>query len=473
MPQNIYSKLFLICTAAILLLDCSATAQNNNAAATIDRYLGIRADMGGFSGAILVVKDDKILIRKGYGYADVEKKIPYTAETKQEVASISKMFTSVAALKLRDANKLKLDDPICKYIDTCPDSWQPITIQELMRHTSGIPDYEEKLELGSDKYLAFMTKPGASNQIVDDAKKLPLDFKPGEKFSYSNTAYIILSQIAERAAGEPFEKYVTDVILRPAKMNNSGVINSKKLPKGLAAGYNFGDLGWDKMISGFALTDGSLKRVPQLSLESPEGDAWLYSTVDDLYKWSVIMDGGMLVSKDEVKEIFAPGTGNYGYGWFIGTGWGRKRVRHSGGLPGYISDFVKFPDDKVTIIIFSNLDRARLGNIVRDISAIVWNAPYDMPVRGTVIKLTADQIGELEGDYKTADGKLLTIRNAPDFLTAKLTGQYTAGLIPLSPIEFYFPLADGKAIFKLNEKGKAVSVNMRYSGEDHIAERTP
>ncbi|MGH9818912.1 MAG: serine hydrolase domain-containing protein, partial [Pyrinomonadaceae bacterium] len=267
--------------------------------------------------------------------------------------------------------------------------------------------------------------------------------------------------------------YVTRVILRPAKMNSSGVINYKDLPQGLAFGYSFGEMPWDKTLAGLPLTDGHLKRVPQLTLESPEGDAWLYSTLDDLYKWSQIMDGGSLVSKDEVNEIFTPGTGNYGYGWFTGSGWGRKRVRHSGGLPGYISDFVKFPDDKVTIIIFSNLDRARLGNIVRDISAMIWNAPYDMPVKGTVIKLTADQIGKLEGDYKTPDGKLLTIRNAPDFLTAKLAGQYTAGLIPLSPTEFYFPLADGKAIFKLNESGKAVSVNMRYSGEDHLAERTP
>jgi len=140
-------------------------------------------------------------------------------------------------------------------------------------------------------------------------------------------------------------------------------------------------------------------------------------------------------------------------------------------LPGYVSDFVKFPDDKITIIIFSNLDRARLSGIVRDVTAITLGTPYDMPVRGKVVKLSAEQITNLEGNYKMADGRLLTVQNTPDFLTAKLEDFYTAGLIPLSPTEFYFPLADGKAIFTLNEQGKAIKVNMRYGGEDHIVER--
>lgn len=455
----------------LFLLTSIITAQTGNEAAAVDKYLTVRSEMGNFSGAVLIAKDGRIILRKGYGFADVEKKIPYTPETRHEVASISKMFTAMAALKLRDAGKLKLEDSICKYIDNCPEIWQPITVQNLMRHNSGIPDYEEPLGLGSKKYLEFMVQPDASRQIVENAKKLPLDFKPGEKFSYSNTAYIILSYVVQKAAGQPFDKFVTENILKPAGMKNSGVIDIKKLPKNLAKGYSFEGTDWAKTLAGVPLNDGHLKQVPIISLTSPEGDAFLYSTVDDLYKWSLIMDGSSFVSPKLAEEVFTPGIDGYGYGWFIGKGFDRKRYRHNGGLPGYISDFVKFPDDKITIIMFSNLDRARLSNIVRDVSAIILGTPYDMPVRGNVIKLTAEQIAKLEGDYKMADGKLLTIRNEPDFLTAKLQDRYTAGLIPLSPTEFYFPLADGKAIFTLGENDKAVKVNMRYSGEDHIAER--
>jgi len=466
MPRQLHSIIL------VLLFVFSVSAQTEDIGKTIDQYLTIRAEMGNFSGAILVAKDGKIIVRKGYGFADVEKKIPYTPETQHEVASISKMFTSMAALKLRDLGKLNLEDSICKYIDNCPEIWKPITVQQLMRHTSGIPDYEGPLGLGSEKYLAFMIKPDASAQIVENARKLPLDFKPGEKFNYSNTAYIVLSYVVQKAAGEPFADFVAKNILGPAGMKNSGVLNTQKLPKGLAKGYSYEDVGWEKTLAGMPLTDGHLTQVPVISLRSPEGDAWLYSTVDDLYRWSQAMDGeSKFISKGEVAEVFTPGLDGYGYGWFVGKGFDRKRMRHNGGLPGYISDLIKFPDDKITIVVFCNIDRARLSSISRDVSSIVLGTPYDMPVRGKVIKLTAEQTAVLEGDYKTADGKLLTIRNEPDYLTAKLQDRYTAGLIPLSPTEFYFPLADGRAIFTLNSENKATRVNMRYSGEDHIAER--
>ncbi len=470
--QNLLlTRIYLL--ALLFFIGCLPNEiRGQDVAQKADDYLSMLTDLGRYSGAVLIAKDDKIMLRKGYGFADVEKRIPYTPDTRHEVASISKMFTAMAALKLRDKGKLKLDDPICKYLDDCPDSWQAITIQQLMRHNSGIPDYEEPLGLGSEKYLAFMTQPTANRQIFESAKKLKLDFKPGEQFNYSNTGYIVLSYVIQKAAGEPFAKFVAKNILKPAGMKNSGVINAQKLPGEIAKGYSCNDIGWEKTLAGVSLTDGHLKRMPQLSLVSPEGDAWLYSTVDDLYRWSRSMDGGKFISTEEVAEVFTPGIDGYGYGWFVDKGFNRRRMRHNGGLPGYISNFIKFPDDKITIIIFSNLDRARLSDISRDITAIVLGTSYDLPVRRKVIKLAAEQILALEGDYKMADGKVLTVHNEPNFLTAKLQGRYTAGLIPLSPTEFYFPLGDGRAIFTLDNKGQAIKVNVRYGGEDHIAERS-
>ena len=302
-------------------------------------------------------------------------------------------------------------------------------------------------------------------------KKLPLDFKPGEKFSYSNTAYIILSQIVQKASGNPFDSFIEREILKPAGMKSSGVYNVRKLPKQLAKGYSYGDLGWEKTLAGVPLTDGHLNQVPVLPYTSPEGDAFLYTTVDDLYAWSRIMDGGGIASKKHIAEIFEPGVGGYGYGWFVGTAYGHTRYRHTGGLPGYISDLIKFPNDKITIVIFSNVDRARLSNISRDITAIVFDKPYDMPVRGKVVKLTDDQLKNLEGEYTMSDGAVLTVKNEPDYLTAKIPGRYTAGLIPLSPYEFYFPLGDGRTVFSRDGSGKVKGINMRYSGEDHIGVR--
>lgn len=459
---------------AALLLAPPARSQAPDVAGAVDRYLSARTAMGSFSGAVLIARDGNVLFRKGYGFADVERKIPYTPETRHEVASISKMFTALAALKLRDQGKLRLEDPICRYLEDCPDAWKPVTVQQLMRHTSGIPDYEEALEIGSEKYMAFMTQPDASARIVENARKLPLDFKPGEKFHYSNTGYVVLSQVVQKAAGQPFAEFVARTLLEPAGMSRSGVFGAGGPPDRLANGYTHGDLGWEKTLAGVPLDDGHLRKLPRLPLTPPAGDAGIYSTVDDLYRWSRVMDGSPLVPAAEAAEVSTPGLEGYGYGWFVGEGFNRKRLRHNGALPGYLSDFIKFPADKVTIILFSNLDRARLSSIARDVTAIVLGTPYDMPVRGKVVQLAAAQTARLEGEYRMADGKRLTIRRDPDYLTAELEGKYTAGLIPLSPTEFYFPLGDGKAVFTMDAPGaggRAVKVNMRYGGEDHIAER--
>jgi hypothetical protein len=211
--------------------------------------------------------------------------------------------------------------------------------------------------------------------------------------------------------------------------------------------------------------------VPRLPLEPPAGDAGLFSTVDDLFRWSRVMDGGALVSAADASEALTPGTDGYGFGWIIDRAFERRRAHHSGVLPGYVSEFTKFPDDSLTIIVLSNLDRAPLGRIVRDVGAIALGAPYDMPIRGHVVRLGHEQIAPLEGTYRTAEGKRLTLHDAPDYFTAEMEGGFIAGLIPMSPTEFYFPMGDGRFTFTLDASGKASQVNLRYSGEDHIAVR--
>jgi hypothetical protein len=136
-----------------------------------------------------------------------------------------------------------------------------------------------------------------------------------------------------------------------------------------------------------------------------------------------------------------------------------------------VSELVRFPDERITIVLLSNLDRVRMSRIVRDVSAIVFDQPFDMPVRGEVIELSEEQIARLVGRYVFRDGRGLEIRKEPDYLTAELKGQYIAGLIPLSPTEMYVPLADGKAIFTLGEDRRATAVNMRFNGVDQRAER--
>ncbi len=465
-----FSPALPACLLSTLLAFQVAAAQTPDITREADKYLTIRSEMGSFSGAVLIAKKGKVIFRKGYGYADVEKRIPYTPETQHSVASISKMFTAIAALKLRDQGKLGLAHSICRYVDDCPDAWKPVTIDHLIHHTAGIPDYEAALELGSKVYLEYMTQAGSSERIVAKARTQPLEFKPGEKFNYTNTGYILLSYAIQRAAGMPFAEYVKTELLDPAGMTRSGIIGAGAPPASLAAGYTYGDLGWQKALAGVAYSDGHMEKLPTLPLAPPAGDAFLYSTVDDLYRWSQAMDGGIVAAPSVISEVFKPGIEGYGAGWFIGPGFNRTRYRHNGMLPGYVSDLIKFPDDSITIVIFSNIDRARISSIARDLTAMTLGEPYDMPVRGQVVELSPEQISRLTGDYLMADGGKLNV-SMSDMLTAKLEGRFTAGLIPLSATEFYFPLGDGRAVFRLGSDGKAAEVNLRYSGVDRVAKR--
>lgn len=444
----------------------------DSVAARIDRYVTARTELGRFSGAILVARGDRVIFRKGYGYADVEARKPFTPETPQEIASISKMFTAMATLKLRDRGRLKLEDSLAQWVPDCPAEWRPIRIQQLMRHTSGIPDYEEALEIGSAKYMEFMQSPGATRRIIEEARTKSLDFEPGTKFHYSNTAYILLSQIVERAAKEPFATFVSRELLKPAGMKHAGVFDGGLAPPSVARGYTHGDLGWPRVLAGVPLTAGHLTLVPHLPLTPPAGDAGIYATVDDLLRWSRAMDGGRLIPAAEVAEVFTPGLEGYGYGWFIQTAFDRIRYRHNGILPGHVSDLVKFPADSITIVTLSNLDRTRLDRVMRDVTAIVLGTPWDMPVQGKVVALTPDEIAAVAGVYRMSDGKALTVKPDGDLLAAALEGRYTAGLVPLSPTEFYMPLGDGRTTFTIGADGRATRVNLRYGGEDHVAERS-
>ncbi|HUK62631.1 MAG TPA: serine hydrolase domain-containing protein [Dongiaceae bacterium] len=464
--------LFVVSCALLLPVAArAATPPVDSVAVRVDRYLARCTGLGRFSGAVLVARGDAVWLRRGYGWADVERRTPFTPDTPQEVASVSKMFTAMAALKLRDRGRLALDDSLAMWLPGCPGTWRGITIRELIHHTSGIPDYEEALEIGSPRYMQWMGRRDAADRIMADAARKPLDFVPGTKFHYSNTGYIVLARVVERVARQPFADFVTRELLRPAGMTHSGVFDGGAGPAGLAKGYTYEDLGWARMLAGVALDDGHLKPVPHLLLAPPIGDAELYSTVGDLLRWSRVMDGGALVPASEAAEVFTPGLENYGFGWFIDHAFDRTRYRHNGVLPGHLTDFIKFPDESLTIVLVSNLDRTRMDRVARDVSAIVLGTPYDPPVYGVVDSLTTTRIAALDGDYAMSDGTPLKVRFDPPMLVAELKDHYTAGLIPLGPTEFYMPLGDGRAIFTLGPDGRAIRVNMRYSGEDHVAER--
>jgi hypothetical protein len=190
----------LICSILVIALlgisDCSAfaraggTATPQDFAAKVDEYMQAQTKLRRFTGSILVAREGKVLVAKGYGFANAEWNIPNTPQTRFRLGSITKQFTSMAVMQLQERGRLSVQDPICKYLNPCPASWKPVTIHHLLTHTSGIPSYT-----GLPDYRRKMMIPTSKEEVVARFRDLPLEFQPGKRYKYDNSGYFLLGMI--------------------------------------------------------------------------------------------------------------------------------------------------------------------------------------------------------------------------------------------------------------------------------------
>ncbi len=298
-----------------------------------------------FTGSVLIARSGQILVDAGYGLADRDRNIPNTPQTKFRIASLTKQFTAMAILMLQARGKLDVRDSICKYLSDCPAAWLMITIHHLLTHTSGIPNETE-----DPAYPVFKKTPAAPAQTIARIQDKPLDFQPGEKWSYSNSGYILLGEIVERVSGQSYEAFLQQNIFGPLGMTSSGYDHNRS---DLAVGY----------LDRFSVAD-------YIDMSIPFSAGALYSTVEDLYRWEQALYTDRLLPRDLRDRMFTgyaaiPGQSPvpdstdwaYGYGWMLAKEGGRELLMHTGSTDGYASIIARYPDDKVTIILLSNIQR--------------------------------------------------------------------------------------------------------------------
>jgi CubicO group peptidase (beta-lactamase class C family) len=458
-------------TLAALLLALPLFAQT--APDRLDEYLTARTTLGHFSGAVLVAHEGKILLRKGYGYANLEHLVPNAPETKFEIASLTKAFTAFAVQSLAAEGKLKLDAPMCAYFEPCPETWKAITVAQLVHHTSGIPDYEEALEMGSPAYFANLTRDDSAKQAIEWAQGRPLDFAPGTKFKYSNTAYLILGLILEKAAGKSYEELLRERVFTPLKMTATAHIDRTRPQRHRADAYTH-QAPLVELLAGLSPTSPHLRRVLPLRQAAPQADGGLLSTIDDLHVWARALLGDGPFDKELLAAVFkANEPGGYGLGWFAGKRFDRTLYSHTGVLPGMVSVFHIYPESRTIVIVLCNLDRARLSNIARDLTSIVFGRPYDLPRAHKTGSIDAARAARFIGDYKLADGRLMTIGHDPKngWLEAEVKGQFIAGLLPESELVYFAPMWEGTITFAPAADGSVPVLVMRQSGVDLRGER--
>jgi CubicO group peptidase (beta-lactamase class C family) len=270
-------KIYFLYLLAALFFVTDVRAQDDS---RYDKFVQYYVNTHNFMGAVIVVRDNEIIFNKGFGSANLEWDIPNSPTTKFRIGSVTKQFTAASILLLEERGKLKIDDPVKKYLPDAPDAWDKITIFNLLTHTSGIPDFTSFPEYQKKQFA-----PNTPKQIVDIFCNRPLDFTPGENMSYSNSGYVLLGYLLEKVSGETYQDFLQKNIFDPLGMKDSGYDSNSAIIPGRASGYSPGP--------------GGLVNAGYVDMSIPFSAGALYSTTEDLVRWEQGLFGGRLLSKDE------------------------------------------------------------------------------------------------------------------------------------------------------------------------------
>lgn len=326
----------------------------------INRY--VQAEMArqripGLSLAVLI--GDRVLLSRGYGVANVELRVPASDSTIYQSGSMGKQFTAALVEMLVGHKRLRLDDPIVQWFPEGASVWQGITVRHLLTHTSGVAEYTDS----TFNYRKDYTE----DELVKFAASRPLDFRPGERWSYSNTGYVLLGALIHRVSGQFYGDLLRDSVFQPLGMNDSRIISEADIVPNRADGY--------------VLADSVLKNqewvAPTLNTTA---DGALYVTVRDLAKWAIALNHGRVPSPSALDTAWTPvrlndgATYPYGFGWGVFNQRGHPRIAHTGSWQGFKSVIARYPEPGLTVIVLANLAQAQVGAIAYGIAGMLDTA---------------------------------------------------------------------------------------------------
>lgn len=330
----------------------------------IDALMQRKADSGQFNGTALVAMHGKVVYERAFGSADFEWMVPNDVQTKFEIGSMTKQFTSLLVLQLVNERRLRLDGHISEYLPFYrPDTGKRVTVHQLLSHTSGIPN--------------FLTLPGfldgpasrmhySTEEFVRKFCSRDLHFDPGSKFEYSNSGYFILGAILERVTGQSYEALLRERIFDPLGMKDSGYAHTDTVIPHRARGYE--------------RAAGSASNARFYDMSIPFSAGALYSTVGDLYKWDQALYTDRLLPAACRELLFRPNLESYGYGWALLVPKERQPFAgepipmHGGAIFGFQSLIQRMPRERDLIVLLDNTDDPTLLKIAMEIRQIIWNS---------------------------------------------------------------------------------------------------
>jgi D-alanyl-D-alanine carboxypeptidase len=335
---------------------------------------------------VIVVKNGKSILRKGYGLASVVENRAMQADDVMRLGSVSKQFTAVAILMLMEEGKLALSDNLLKFFPDYPASGKKITVEHLLTHTAGIPNYTSK-----PGFFATVAKDMGVDEMIATFKNDTLEFEPGSAWSYSNSGYFLLGAIIEKVSGLTYASFVEQRIFVPLGMNNSAYEGFERSKQSRAAGHAPGPQGF--------------KPSEIISMTQPYAAGALSSTVGDLAIWDSAIEAGKLLKGSSWKRAFTPyilssgeKTG-YGYGWAIGELEGTSMISHTGGIDGFSTFALRLPKEKVYVAVLSNAEAGLPSSYMVGSRLAAWATGKPLP-EFKAITLQEKVLDQFVGVYK-------------------------------------------------------------------------
>jgi CubicO group peptidase (beta-lactamase class C family) len=403
----------------------------------VDEYMAPFVEMHDFSGAVLVAHRGKVVVRRAYGYADRERRVPVTPATVFGIGSVTKTFTAAAIEFLADRGRLSLADPLSKFFPEFPRGGD-ISLAQILAHTSGIPDYYDLPE-----YAARRLEPMPPAAFAALVGGKPLDFQPGTASHYSNSGYRLLASVVEKASGVPYADFLRTEFFAPLGMKDTGDLSNPRLVPRLALGYDAG------------FPPEHVQRAAPVNPTWLEGNGALHSTVDDLLRWANAVRTERFV---HASSLPLP----YGYGWGSRRRFDRDAIEQTGRVPiGYVSYLAVYPAEDLEVVVLGNLQVAVSERIGIDLAAMVLGAPVlplgRRPAPG--VPSSAEALAPFAGRYEIAPGFVLTVSASPRGLS--LAGPDGA-FLPLdatSPPRFFFRPLYVDVTFERDTTGRVVSLD--------------
>jgi len=301
-------------------------------------------------GAVMVIEDGQILKESGYGLAEIESGVAITPHSLLHIGSVGKQFTAMGIMMLEEEGKIRFDDPIGKYLPELAWCSNDITIRHLLHHTSGITGYDEDDAL-YDELVDRPDSPTNQDLLAALARPRQMQFNPGDEFCYSNTGYDILGALIERVSGQSYPEFMQSRIFGPLSMTHTFAMPGS---------------GREVCIS-YEQADGMLNPVKSDPLDDLSGSGSIYSSVEDLYLYDQALYTDKLVKQSTLEEAFLPAVLNdgseskYGFGWELDPYNGEVLTAHSGSWLAFSSEYMRFPQKHLSIIVLLNQNYSEAG----------------------------------------------------------------------------------------------------------------